>query len=160
MSLKHQNEDKSTASKIDQRVFEKLLKYNSQSQNLWDIVAIFENERKKLRIDIAQYHEDIKACKTTLKELREQVAKEQNLLKDLKAQIADVPKDQIKPKNSSSNENTDNLCAKIDTLQAKITDLELENSKLCVELRDLKSEAQLQANLTFLESAQSHKEKE
>ncbi|TLD81617.1 hypothetical protein LS68_000870 [Helicobacter sp. MIT 05-5293] len=158
MSPKHQNEDKSTADKIDQRVFEKLLKYNPQSQNLWDIVGIFEDERKKLRIDVAQYHEDIKTCKTTLKELREQVAKEQNLLKDIKAQIADIPKDQIKPKNPLSNEDTDKLCAKIDTLQAKITDLELENTKLCVELRDLRSEAQLQANLTFLESSQSHKE--
>ena len=152
-----QKEDKPLAQKLDERVFEKLLKYNPQSQNLWDIVGIFENERQKLRLEVAQYHEDIKSCKIKLKELREQTKEQQELLHSLEKQIAKMPisKDDLKPQDSN-----EKLCAQIETLQARIADLELENSKLCIELRDLKSEAQLQENLIHIETIQPNKEEQ
>ncbi|RDU61099.1 hypothetical protein [Helicobacter marmotae] len=119
-------QDKPLAQKLDEKVFEKLLKYNPQTQNLWDIVGFFEHERAKLRLEVAQYHEEIKQSQATLKTLREEIKKAQNALKDLK-----------------SNKYALNDSPQHNALKAQITELELENSKLLVELRDLKSEYKL-----------------
>ena len=127
--------DKPLAQKVDERVFEQLLKYNPQTQNLWDIVGIFENERQKLRIEIAQYHEDIKNSQAKLKELREGITKAQNILRAIEQKISESP---VPPEKEESQK---------EALMLKISELELENSMLLVELRDLKSEYQLEENL-------------
>ena len=126
-------QDKPLAQKIDEQAFEKLLKYNPQTQNLWDIVGFFENEREKMRLELAQYHEEIKTSKAKLKELREHITLAQNAIRTLEQQQAQVSKDSQDSNNEVQN-----------ALQAQINELELENSKLRVELRDLKSEYQLE----------------
>lgn len=130
-------QDKPLAQKIDEQAFEKLLKYNPQTQNLWDIVGFFENEREKMRLEVAQYHEEIKTSKAKLKELREHITLAQNAIKALEQKHAQMPQDSLK------NEVQDEL-------KAQINELELENSKLRVELRDLKSEYQLEENLSHI----------
>lgn len=139
---------KPLAQKLDERVFEKLLKYNPQTQNLWDIVGIFEFEREKLRLEVAQYLEDIKSSQATLKELREQIKEEQKNLKTIQETLSSLPKQKELATQSAMHQQI--LC-----LQTKITELELENSKLFVEMRDLRSENQLQENLAHL-SSQGH----
>lgn len=137
--LQH-TQTKPLAQKLDERVFKKFLKYNPQTQNLWDIVGIFEFEREKLRLEVAQYLEDIKSSQSTLKELREQTKKEQEKLKNIQETINSLPpQEELAKQTQIQNE--------ISNLKAKITELELENSKLLVEMRDLKSENQLQENL-------------
>lgn len=137
--LQH-TQTKPLAQKLDERVFEKFLKYNPQTQNLWDIVGFFEFEREKLRLEVAQYLEDIKSSQGTLKELRDQTKKEQEKLKKIQEMIDSLPpQEELAKQRDVQNE--------ISNLKAKITELELENSKLLVEMRDLKSENQLQENL-------------
>lgn len=128
-------QQKPLAQKLDEQVFEKMLKYNPQTQNLWDIVGFFENEREKLRLEIAQYHEEIKESKAHLKTLREHITFAQNAIRSLEAQQSQIP--------SEVEQNDDD-----NALKAQIAELELENSKLRVELRDIKSELQLEEKLT------------
>ena len=116
-------QDKPLAQKIDEQAFEKLLKYNPQTQNLWDIVGFFENEREKMRLEVAQYHEEIKTSKAKLKELREHITLAQNAIKALEQKHAQMPQDSLK------NEVQDELKA---------------------QLRDLKSEYQLEENLSHI----------
>lgn len=142
--LQH-TQTKPLAQKLDERVFEKFLKYNPQTQNLWDIVGIFEFEREKLRLEVAQYLEDIKSSQSALKELREQTKKEQEKLKNIQERIDSLPsQEELDRQSEVQNE--------ISNLKAKITELELENSKLLIEMRDLKSENQLQENLAQFHS--------
>lgn len=129
-------QEKSLAQKLDERVFEKFLKYNPQTQNLWDIVGFFENEREKLRVEIAQYHEEIKNSKSKLKTLREHISLAQQAIRVLEQKQAQMPQDSINNDDRVQN-----------ALKAQINELELENSKLRVELRDLKSEYQLEESL-------------
>ncbi len=136
-------QDKPLAQKLDGRVFEQLLKYNPNTQNLWDIVGLFENERQKLRLEVAQYYQDIKDSQSTLKALRAEITAAKQTLHSLEQQLRDAP--QI-PENE---EHTQML--------QKMTELELENSKLRVELRDLRSEFELEENLQQFE-AESSKE--
>lgn len=133
---------KPLAQKLDEQVFEKLLKYDANTQNLWDIVGIFEHERAKLRLEVAQYEEDITNCKTTLKTLREQIKAAQDILKSLEERLSSMP----------------TLPADSEALGLKITELELENSKLRVEIRDLKSEFQLEENLAQARADSKHTE--
>lgn len=141
------NQEKPLAQKLDERVFEKLLKYNPNTQNLWDIVGIFEHEREKLRLEVKQYLEDIKSSQSTLKSLREQIATEQEKLNFIQKSLEKLPS--IKEVEQKSLEKT-LAQQKLDTLQAKIAELELENSKLRIELRDTKSEKQLETELEKL----------
>lgn len=133
-----QTREKSLAQKVDEQIFEKLLKYNPQTQNLWDIVGLFEHERQKLRLEIAAYLQEIKDSKAKLKELREHITLAQNALNTLEKKHSQMPKD--------SKINHDEY----DALKQRIAELELENSKLLVEMRDLKSEYQLEENLQQL----------
>ena len=71
-------QDKPLAQKLDEQFFEKFLKYNPQTQNLWDIVGFFEYERQKLRLEVAQYHEEIK-LRVELRDLRSEFQLEENL---------------------------------------------------------------------------------
>lgn len=119
---------KELAEKIDRRVFDKMLKYNPKTQNLWDIVGFFENEREKLRIEIAQYNDDIASSKATLKALREEISQARMELIDMSEQMR-----AINPQDSA--------------LKDKIAELELENEKLLLELRDLKNEYELNIHL-------------
>ena len=130
-------QEKSLAQKLDERVFEKFLKYNPQTQNLWDIVGFFENEREKLRVEIAQYHEEIKNSKSKLKTLREHISLAQQAIRVLEQKQAQMPQDSVNNDDRVQN-----------ALKAQINELELENSKLRVELRDLKSEYQLEESLS------------
>ncbi|WP_104743872.1 hypothetical protein [Helicobacter cinaedi] len=138
-------QDKPLAQKLDERVFEQLLKYNPNTQNLWDIVGLFENERQKLRLEVAQYHQDIKDSQSTLKALRAEITAAKQTLHSLEQQLRDA---QQIPENE---EHTQML--------QKMTELELENSKLRVELRDLRSEFELEENLQQFE-AKSHSNKQ
>ncbi|WP_304647120.1 hypothetical protein [uncultured Helicobacter sp.] len=131
-------QDKPLAQKLDEQVFEKFLKYNPQTQNLWDIVGFFEYERQKLRLEVAQYHEEIKISKTKLKELRECITLAQNTLHNLEQKQSQMPQP-LEADNQLQN-----------ALRAEIAELELENSKLRVELRDLRSEFQLEENLAHI----------
>ena len=141
------NQDKPLAQKLDERVFEKFLKYDPNTQNLWDIVGIFEHEREKLRLEVAQYLEDIKASQATLKSLREQIAAEQEKLSFIQKSLEPLPSLEEAKQRA---QDTDSALKKIENLQAKITELELDNSKLRVELRDMKSEKQLDAYMQNL----------
>lgn len=132
------SKDKPLAQKLDERVFEELLKYNPHTQNLWDIVGVFEHEREKLRRDVAQYLEDIKNSQAKLKELREQIKSEQHTLQGLQQTIASSPQQEVLDDE------------RIKALELKIAELELENSTLRVEIRDLKSEYELTSTLQNL----------
>lgn len=119
---------KEFAEKMDNRVFDKMLKYNPKTQNLWDIVGFFENEREKLRVEIAQYNEDIASSKATLKAIRAEISQARMELIEMSEEM-------------SANKPQDNA------LKEKIAELELENAKLLVELRDLKNEYELNIHL-------------
>lgn len=129
--------------KLDEKVFEQLLKYNPQTKNLWDIVGVFEYERGRLRLEVAQYEDDIKNAKETLKGLREDIKKAQDLLELLQNDIAKLP-----PLNLPEEEG-------LRALSLKVMELELENSKLKVELRDLKGESELEEILASLKNSKN-----
>lgn len=127
------SKDKPLAQKLDERVFEELLKYNPHTQNLWDIVGVFENERKKLRAEVAQYHEDIRESQGTLKALRAEITAARQTLTSLEQSLSQAG--ELKEGEELS------------AARQHIIELELENSKLRVELRDLRSELELEENM-------------
>lgn len=152
---------------LDSHIFKEFLKYDLASGSLWEIVEIFERHRANFREQVAQYEEDILKAKEELKNLREQILKNQKELSQklsntqtLDSNEAKIQKNEILEnlplaENQALVENqapTENLLAS-NAMQQKILELELENKRLSIELRDLKQEIQLEKRENELKNA-------
>ncbi len=136
---------------LDSHIFKEFLQYDLASGSLWEIVEIFERHRANFREQVAQYEEDISKAKEELKSLREQISQSQKELSQKLSNTQRANESQILKNEALENNILQSLAENkapaenpLTPMQQKILELELENKRLSIELRDLKQEIQLE----------------